>query len=306
MSNLSKPAVIPVSPGKNFLGGGFGGMCLVLAGHPFDTVKVRLQTMPSGTPGVAPMYTGAFDCFGKTLSNEGIRGLYKGMATPVMMVTPLFALAFFGFGLGKKIVQTVQPGDLTPTKLFVAGGISGFVTTFAVAPVERIKCLLQIQLGQKSQPGQIQYAGPVHCAKTLLKTGGIQSLYRGFGATFIRAIPQNGLYFMSYEVLKKAFSDGQNELSPLRTLTAGGLTGIINWTFCLPADVIKNRIQAAPDGMYPRGFRDALKHLLKEDGPKGLYRGFVPVFIRAFPANAACFMGFEVAIKFLNWAAPEF
>lgn len=58
---------------------------------------------------------------------------------------------------------------------------------------------------------------------------------------------------------------------------------------------------AAPDGKYPRGFRDVFPQLLKTEGVKGFYRGIVPVFIRAFPANAACFMGFESAIKFLNF-----
>lgn len=28
---------------KGFLAGGFGGMCLVLAGHPLDTMKVRVE-----------------------------------------------------------------------------------------------------------------------------------------------------------------------------------------------------------------------------------------------------------------------
>lgn len=53
---------------------------------------------------------------------------------------------------------------------------------------------------------------------------------------------------MTYDVLKKAFAstDGAG-LTPLRTLTAGGLTGIINWCFMLPADVIKSRIQT---GLY--------------------------------------------------------
>ena len=31
---------------KNFIAGGFGGICLVLSGHPFDTIKVRMQNMP--------------------------------------------------------------------------------------------------------------------------------------------------------------------------------------------------------------------------------------------------------------------
>ena len=29
-----------VSEVKNFLAGGFGGICTVLSGHPFDTIKV--------------------------------------------------------------------------------------------------------------------------------------------------------------------------------------------------------------------------------------------------------------------------
>lgn len=33
--------VKPISPLKNLLAGGFGGMCLVFVGHPLDTVKVR-------------------------------------------------------------------------------------------------------------------------------------------------------------------------------------------------------------------------------------------------------------------------
>ncbi|XP_037025335.1 mitochondrial carnitine/acylcarnitine carrier protein-like [Bradysia coprophila] len=296
----------PISPAKNFLAGGFGGMCLVIAGHPFDTIKVRLQTMSAPTNGMAPLYTGAFDCARKTLVNEGLRGFYKGMGTPIMMVTPNFALAFFGYGLGKTGISKLWPGEMTPIKMFFAGGFSGAMCTFLVCPVERIKCLLQIQAGSAPLPGQTVYAGPIDCGRQLLKTGGISSLYRGLGATFIRGIPQAGLYFMTYDVLKKAFApaDGTS-LTPIRTLTAGGLTGIINWVFMLPADVIKSRIQTAPEGTYPKGFRDALRALLREDGPKGLFRGIVPVFVRAFPANAACFMGFEVAMKFLNWTAPS-
>ena len=29
---------------KDFLAGGFGGICLVASGHPFDTIKVRLTS----------------------------------------------------------------------------------------------------------------------------------------------------------------------------------------------------------------------------------------------------------------------
>lgn len=61
----------------------------------------------------------------------------------------------------------------------------------------------------------------------------------------------------------------------------------------------------APEGTYPRGVRDVFPVLLREEGPRGFFKGIAPVMLRAFPANAACFMGFEVALSFLNWAAPN-
>lgn len=44
---------------------------------------------------------------------------------------------------------------------------------------------------------------------------------------------------------------------------------------------------------------------MKNEGPLALYKGITPVMLRAFPANAACFIGLEVAMKFLNFVAPN-
>lgn len=66
------------------------------------------------------------------------------MAAPTAMVTPNYAVLFFGYGLGKTCVNTLMPGELTPVKLFLAGAFSGALYTFTICPVERVKCLLQV------------------------------------------------------------------------------------------------------------------------------------------------------------------
>src|SRR5690625_736642 len=111
-----------ISTAKNFFAGGFGGICLVAAGHPLDTVKVRMQTMPVTGSGQTPPYAGTFDCVGKILSREGAAGFYKGMATPLIGVTPLYSLTFFGYSLGKKL-QTVpqSSGHHSSVQTFNAG-----------------------------------------------------------------------------------------------------------------------------------------------------------------------------------------
>ncbi|XP_048879092.1 mitochondrial carnitine/acylcarnitine carrier protein isoform X1 [Brienomyrus brachyistius] len=291
------------SPLKNLAAGGVGGACLLLAGHPLDTIKVCLQTQPRGTCSQNVMYRGTYDCFIKTVSREGLLGLYKGMAAPLAGVTPMMAISFFGFSLGKQLQQPDPYTPLTHSQIYLAGMLAGTFTTVIVAPGERIKCLLQVQ----STAGKRKYTGPVDCVIQLFKERGIRSVYKGTMLTLIRDVPSTGLYFLTYEYLKKFLTpEGRsvNELSTPQILLAGGVAGIFNWLVALPPDVLKSNFQTATDGQY-RGLRDVLRKLIQEEGASALYKGFNAVMLRAFPANAACFLGYEVAMKFLNWAAPD-
>jgi hypothetical protein len=84
---------------RSFAAGGFGGICAVVVGHPFDLVKVRLQTAEKG------VYSGAFDVVRKSVGKDGLRrGLYAGVSAPLVGVTPMcksspFSLFFFFFFL---------------------------------------------------------------------------------------------------------------------------------------------------------------------------------------------------------------
>ncbi|CAH1964497.1 unnamed protein product [Acanthoscelides obtectus] len=172
-----------MGPGEYFICGGFGGICTVLVGHPLDTIKVRLQTMPITKKGEQPLYTGTLDCFKKTIRNEGFRGLYKGMGAPLVGVAPIFAISFMGYGVGKQIFGPANGSQLSYIEYFTAGAFSGIFTTLIMAPGERIKCLLQIQHGINAPK---VYDGPVDCLKKLYRQGGIQSIYRGSAATMLR------------------------------------------------------------------------------------------------------------------------
>ncbi len=78
-TSQEKAAPVNQSPIKYFISGGFGGICTVLTGHPFDTIKVRLQT----TALTGAHYNGMVDCAKQTIKKEGIKGLYKGMSAPL-------------------------------------------------------------------------------------------------------------------------------------------------------------------------------------------------------------------------------
>ncbi|VDD94241.1 unnamed protein product [Enterobius vermicularis] len=288
---------------KNFVSGGFGGVCCVATGHPFDTVKVRLQTMPVPAPGEQPLFKGAMDCVAKTVTKEGVLALYKGMAAPIVGVAPLFALFFGGCEIGRRLQSSKPADELTFLQNFNAGAFAGILTTSVMAPGERIKCVLQVQQSGHKVPGAPHYDGPIDVVKKLYKEGGIRSLYRGTFATLLRDIPASGAYLSTYEYLKKLFSGGHTDqkLPTGAILAAGGFAGIANWSVCIPADVLKSRLQTAPEGKYPDGIRGVFREVIREEGPKALFKGFTPVMLRAFPANAACFFGLELALRLFKF-----
>lgn len=69
---------------RALVAGGVGGICAVVVGHPFDLVKVRMQTAEKG------VYSGAMDVVRTTIAREGLRrGLYAGVSAPLVGVTPM-------------------------------------------------------------------------------------------------------------------------------------------------------------------------------------------------------------------------
>ena len=104
------------------------------------------------------------------------------MGAPLCGVSPIFAISFSGYGLGKKLQQKNPDDKLTPLQMFYAGAFSGFFSTIIVAPGERIKCLLQVQHAD----AVAKYNGPIDCVKKLYKEGGIRSIYKGTHATLLR------------------------------------------------------------------------------------------------------------------------
>lgn len=299
MSGEGQEVAAPVGQ-KSFLtttlAGGVGGSCLVLVGHPLDTIKVRIQTMKV-VPGQAPPYSGTFDCAMKTIRREGFKGLYKGMTAPLYAVTPMYALCFFGYEVGKRIFTTEESyKNLHLLEIAAAGATCGLFTTPILGPQERIKCVLQVQ-------EEAKYKGITDCAKQLYAEGGLRSVCRGFWATMLRDSIASAFYFSTYEVCKRQWVNPESSanMQVIGTLCAGGVAGMCNWLPSIPIDTLKSRLQVAPDGKYKNGIRSVLRDVLANEKPTVLFRGIVPIMIRAFPANAACFLGYETAMKVFTY-----
>ncbi|KAI0068305.1 hypothetical protein BV25DRAFT_1867311 [Artomyces pyxidatus] len=283
-------ASTPAENVKSFVSGGFGGIAAVLVGHPFDLTKTRLQTAPPGT------YTGGLDVVRKTLARDGATGLYRGVVPPLLGVTPIFALSFWAYDASKSLIFALTPNrtssSLSTSELAAAGFLSAVPTTAVTAPVERAKVLLQVQ----GQGGTEQkYKGVFDVLKHLYREGGIRSIFRGTVATLARDGPGSAAYFAAYEVTKKALTPAGASPADLNigaVIFAGGTAGVAMWAIAIPPD-------ATPTGTYS-GIVDCARKTIAVDGVKALWKGFGPAMARAFPANAATFLGVEASRKVLD------
>ncbi|KAK0363828.1 carnitine transporter [Friedmanniomyces endolithicus] len=290
-----------VSSLRDFAAGGVGGIFAVVVGHPFDLVKVRLQTAEKG------VYTGAMDVVRKTVAREGLmRGMYAGVSAPLVGVTPMFAVSFWGYGVGKQLVEsfsTVKDGQFSVGQISAAGFFSAIPMTIITAPFERVKIILQIQGQKRLAPGEKpRYSGGVDVVRQLFKEGGIKSVYRGSVMTLARDGPGSAAYFATYEVIKRRLTPKDEngkpgKLSLTAVCAAGGAAGVAMWIPVFPVDTIKSRLQSAEGNA---GIMGTVRQLYARGGLKAFFPGMGPAMARAVPANAATFLGVELAHSAMN------
>jgi solute carrier family 25 carnitine/acylcarnitine transporter 20/29 len=178
--------------------------------------------------------------------------------------------------------------------------MAGWTVSFVAAPVEHVKARLQIQY-QADKKTRL-YSGPVDCTRKLLRQHGIPGLFHGLGATLIfRTF--FCFWWGSYDLFTRHFEQNTTLSAPAINFWAGGLSAQVFWLTAYPSDVVKQRIMTDPldpgQRKFPR-WRDAAVAIYRERGWKGYWRGFVPCFLRAFPANAMALVAFEGAMRTMN------
>lgn len=125
---------------KDLTAGTVGGAAQLICGHPFDTIKVKLQSQPVPLPGQPPKFSGAMDAVKQTIAAEGPRGLYKGMGAPLATVAAFNAVLFSVRGQMETLLRS-QPGvPLTVYQQVLCGAGAGLAVSFLACPTELIKC----------------------------------------------------------------------------------------------------------------------------------------------------------------------
>uniref|UniRef100_A0A1B0AUC5 ADP/ATP translocase n=2 Tax=Nemorhina TaxID=44051 RepID=A0A1B0AUC5_9MUSC len=184
-------------------------------------------------------------------------------------------------------------------KDFLAGGVSAAVAKTAVAPIERVKLLLQVQEVSKQIPEEQRYKGIVDCFVRLPKEQGFASYWRGNLANVIRYFPTQALNFAFKDKYKQIFLGGVNKHEQfwrffIGNLASGGAAGATSLLIVYPLDFARTRLAADVGKGQTRQFHglgDCIMKVFKSDGFVGLYRGF-NVSVQGIIIYRATYFGF--------------
>lgn len=179
-------------------------------------------------------------------------------------------------------------------KSLLAGGIAGMCSKTAVAPLDRIKILLQ------AHNKHYKHLGVVSGLRHIVHKENFLALYKGNGAQMVRIFPYSAIQFFSFEKYNKALASLFGSNSHLAKLLAGSCAGVTAVSLTYPLDTIRARLafQVTGEHVYSGIKHTAVSIFREEGGIRALYRGFLPTVCGMIPYAGTSFFCFE-QLKYL-------
>lgn len=265
--------------------GALAGALGQLAGHPLDTVKVRMQTDAGGVRDA-----GAWRCATRTFAEGGARSFFRGLSVPLLSKSVEQCIAFGARGAADRALEASgwRPGR---ARAGAAGAAAGAATAALLTPVYLIKVQLQVTAREGLH-------GPTVAICRAVVANGPLGLYAGASPIMLGTTVGYACRFACYD---KAVESVRcwGASGTLATILGGGVAGMATWASHYPLDLLSARMQAAAlerGGGRRLSMLGHLKEVLSEHGPRGLFRGLAPCLVRAFPVNAVIFLTYEAAM----------
>ncbi|KAG8884945.1 Fe(2+) transporter [Tulasnella sp. 331] len=272
--------------GVNMLAGALAGISEHAVMFPIDSIKTRMQVFT--TAGTGQTYTGVVNAFTRISSTEGLRTLWRGVASVVMGAGPAHAVHFGMYEFVKDLAGGNKAGH-HPLATSIAGAAATTANDALMNPFDVIK--------QRMQLRDSKFRSVFTCARTVYRTEGLAAFYVSYPTTLIMTIPFTAVQFTTYEYFK-AVLNPSNTYSPITHVISGGLAGAVAAASTTPLDVAKTLLQTRGSSMDPeirnaRGLFDAMKIIGRRQGLRGFTRGWAPRVLTHAPSNALCWLSYE-------------
>ena len=178
----------------------------------------------------------------------------------------------------------------------LCGGIAGATARSFVAPIDRVKILMQTQQ-LIVKDGKQRYNSVMQSLRYIVQNEGISKLWRGNGTNCIRVFPYAATQFVSYDKYKAMLLLEGGTMTIFRRLFAGALAGATATSLTHPLDVVRLRLSVQPE---LHGFKGAIRSVYMEQGMKTFFKGYSATLLSLAPFIAINFATFD-QLKFVTY-----
>lgn len=165
---------------------------------------------------------------------------------------------------------------------FAAGAIAGVSEILVMYPLDVVKTRQQLATTS-------DYNGTIRCLRKIVAEEGFSRLYKGITAPILMEAPKRATKFAANDewgkFYRKAF-DMPHMNQSLAVLT-GATAGATESFVVVPFELIKIKLQDKTSKF--NGMGDVMKHVIKENGVLGMYKGLESTMWRHVAWNAGYF-----------------
>ncbi|KAI7908168.1 mitochondrial carrier domain-containing protein [Cokeromyces recurvatus] len=308
-----------------FIIGGLAACGAVTFTNPWEVVKTRLQLQgelvrAGALSESARPYQHSFQALKVVFQHEGIRGAQRGLSVAYFyqiclngsrlgLYEPVFNYTVKLFNLNISSTHR-NHGGILAAGVF-SGAFAGVVGAALGSPLYLIKTRRQSyspvfkSIGYQHE--SMNKASILSSLKHIYQTEGIKGLYRGADAAMVRAgvgsAVQMPTYMMGKDILLNRFGLPDTVSTHFATSM---FTGVLVCLAMNPFDVISTRMYnqgvdpLTGKGILYNGPVDCFVKLVKIEGVRGLYKGFLAHYLRIGPHTTLMFIFMEQLKKLYN------
>ncbi|TKA74956.1 hypothetical protein B0A55_04954 [Friedmanniomyces simplex] len=285
MAVLSKAEVPPWGLA---IAGSTGAVLANALVYPLDIVKTRLQVQIKQHAQDPPQdaettnhrhYDGTMHAIMSIVEDEGIKGLYSGMAGGLLGVASTNFAYFYWYSTVRTLYLTRVSKGVNPSTAveLSLGAMAGALAQLFTIPISVVTTRQQTQpKGDKK--------GMVATAKEVINgEHGVSGLWSGLKASLVLVV-NPAITYGAYQRLREVLYPGDKPLRAHEAFLLGALSKSLATIVTQPLIVAKVGLQSRPPparkGKPFKSFLEVMRFIVEKEGPLGLYKGVAPQLLK--------------------------
>ncbi|PAN04810.1 hypothetical protein PAHAL_1G093200 [Panicum hallii] len=209
-------------PVLDLVAGSIAGGTAVICTYPLDLVRTKLAYQVKGAVNVGfseckpseQVYKGIMDCVKTIYRQNGLKGIYRGMAPSLYGIFPYSGLKFYFYEKMKSHVPEEHRKDII-AKL-ACGSVAGLVGQTITYPLDVVRRQMQVQaLSSSSLVGR----GTFESLVLIAKQQGWRQLFSGLSINYVKVVPSVAIGFTVYDSMKVWLKVPSREETAVSVLT---------------------------------------------------------------------------------------